>query len=251
MSTTPSAPSSQPKPATPAPSQSQPSGSAGDLLKALDNALAFAASKPEAARQIAEALRSHMPGLVTLAHEGRLTQSQFQQLEALMKSGSQPAPQQPQAAMSAANGWTNGRPTPQRSQSVATSVVPQTPTAASYNAYYPNGVPAPEYDEREWLRQQIQQLAIQIDPDAVLEKDTEELLIDATFDFIKDTTEFGCRLAKHRSADVLGVKDVQLYLERQLGIRIPGFATEETRQPQTDLPIAAPPKAKPIAGARK
>jgi len=246
-------------PQPPQPQSSQSSGNANDLLKALDNALAFAASKPEAARQIAEALKGHMPGLVALAQEGRLTQHQFQQLEALMRSGSQSQQAQAQAqqaqASTSANGWANGRPTPQRSQTASQSNVPQTPStaAATYNTYYSNSAPAvQEYDERDWLRGTIEQMAYQLDPEASLEKDTEELLIDAVFDFVKSTTEFGSRLAKHRGSETLAVKDVQLYLERHLGIRVPGFATEETRQPQTDLPIAAPStRGKAAAGGRK
>ncbi|KZO92611.1 hypothetical protein CALVIDRAFT_601421 [Calocera viscosa TUFC12733] len=230
-------------------SQPSSSGTPTDLLKALDNALAFAASKPEAARQIAEALKSHMPGLVALAQEGRLTQSQFQQLEALMKSGSQPQPQGP-GSTSGTNGWTNGRPAGVRQQTAAAqSATTQTP---AYPSYYANGAaPVQEYDEKEWLRGTLQQMAYALDPEAVLDREAEELLLDAVFDFVSRTSEFGSRLARHRGSDTLQVKDVQLYLERHLGIRVPGFATEETRQPQPDLPVAASGRGGKPSAARK
>jgi len=112
------------------------------------------------------------------------------------------------------------------------------PSSYNYQQGYTNGAPVQEYDEKEWLRATIQRMAYEMDPEATLEKDSEDLLIEAVFDFIKSTTEFSSRLAKHRNSDTLAVRDVQLYLERHLGIRIPGFATEETRVPQTDLPIA-------------
>ncbi|KZT56140.1 hypothetical protein CALCODRAFT_424508, partial [Calocera cornea HHB12733] len=58
----------------------------------------------------------------------------------------------------------------------------------------------------------LQQMAYGLDPEAVLDKDAEDLLIDAVFDFVARTSEFGSRLAKHRGSDMLQVKDVQLYL---------------------------------------
>ncbi|KAG1852658.1 hypothetical protein C8R48DRAFT_611705, partial [Suillus tomentosus] len=39
---------------------------------------------------------------------------------------------------------------------------------------------------------------------------------------------FGCQLAKHHSNDTLEVKDLQLHLECNHNIRIPGFASDNT-----------------------
>ena len=69
-------------------------------------------------------------------------------------------------------------------------------------------------------------------------------------EFIDSVTNFACRLAKHRGGETLEVRDLQLhlgllswslfidvfsqnllrlYIERNHNIRIPGFASDETR----------------------
>lgn len=40
------------------------------------------------------------------------------------------------------------------------------------------------------------------------------------------------QLAKHRGSDVLETKDVQLHLERNWNIRIPGYLREDARAPK-------------------
>jgi len=48
-------------------------------------------------------------------------------------------------------------------------------------------------------------------------------------EFVESVTDFSCKLAKHRKSNMLEVKDVKLYLERNWNIKVPGFETPEDR----------------------
>ncbi|KAF8482953.1 transcription initiation factor TFIID subunit A-domain-containing protein [Russula ochroleuca] len=78
------------------------------------------------------------------------------------------------------------------------------------------------------MRRSIQDLVISIDPNIKIEPEVEDLLLDIADEFIDSVTNFGCRLAKHRAGDTLEVRDLQLHLERNHNIRIPGFASDMT-----------------------
>ncbi|KAL4246176.1 TAF12 family protein [Abortiporus biennis] len=93
------------------------------------------------------------------------------------------------------------------------------------------------------MRRSIQDLVSSIDPNVKIEPEVEDLLLDIADEFIDSVTNFGCRLAKHRGGDSLEVRDLQLHLERNHNIRIPGFASDETRISfaQTTIAPAAPP----------
>ncbi|KAL5484952.1 TAF12 [Sanghuangporus weigelae] len=92
-------------------------------------------------------------------------------------------------------------------------------------------------------RRSIQDLVFSIDPNVKIEPDVEDLLLDVADEFIDSVTNFGCRLAKHRGGDTLEVRDLQLHLERNHNIRIPGFASDETRISISQSAIA------PVTGA--
>ncbi|KAK9483569.1 transcription initiation factor TFIID subunit A-domain-containing protein [Lipomyces starkeyi] len=65
--------------------------------------------------------------------------------------------------------------------------------------------------------------------DTNIDGDVEELLLDLADEFVISVASFSCRLAKHRKSNTLDVKDVQLHLERNWNIRIPGYNGIEIR----------------------
>ncbi|KAL1743718.1 transcription initiation factor TFIID subunit A-domain-containing protein [Schizophyllum fasciatum] len=78
------------------------------------------------------------------------------------------------------------------------------------------------------MRRSIQDLVASVDPNVKIEPEVEDLLLNIADEFIDSVTNFSCRLARHRGGDTLEVKDLQLHLERNHNIRIPGFS-DETR----------------------
>ena len=48
-------------------------------------------------------------------------------------------------------------------------------------------------------------------------------------DFVDSVITSACRLAKLRSSQTLDIRDVQIALERNYGIRIPGYSLDEAR----------------------
>jgi len=77
------------------------------------------------------------------------------------------------------------------------------------------------------MRQAIRDLVYSVDPNARLEMEAENVLLDVASEFLESVTNFSSRLARHRASDTLDVKDLQLHLDRQHNIRIPGFVAAE------------------------
>lgn len=48
-------------------------------------------------------------------------------------------------------------------------------------------------------------------------------------EFIDNVITSACKLAKLRGSQTLEIRDLQLVLERQYNIRVPGYATDEIR----------------------
>ena len=74
-------------------------------------------------------------------------------------------------------------------------------------------------------KQRLQELVLEIDPKEQLDEDVEDMLLNIADDFIDSVVTSSCQLAKHRGAKTLEVKDVQLILEKNWSIFIPGFGS--------------------------
>ncbi|CAB10099.1 SAGA complex/transcription factor TFIID complex subunit A Taf12 [Schizosaccharomyces pombe] len=90
---------------------------------------------------------------------------------------------------------------------------------------------APHYEldngNRLLSKRKLHDLLQQIDSEEKIEPEVEELLLEIADEFVESVTNFACRLAKHRKSDTLDVRDVQLHLERNWNIRLPGFASDD------------------------
>jgi len=68
-----------------------------------------------------------------------------------------------------------------------------------------------------------------VDPHEQLDEDVEEALLHVADDFLEQAVTAAARLARHRRANTLEVRDVQAVLERNWNMWIPGFGGEEAR----------------------
>ena len=67
------------------------------------------------------------------------------------------------------------------------------------------------------------------DGKTTIDGNVEEFLLDLADEFIHSVTSFACRLAKHRKVDSIEARDVQLHLDKNWNIKIPGYAMDEIR----------------------
>ena len=78
-------------------------------------------------------------------------------------------------------------------------------------------------------KRRLQELVKEVDPMEQLDDDVEEVLMQIADDFIDNVVTAACQIAKHRKSNTLEVKDVQMHLERNWNMYIPGFGSEELR----------------------
>jgi len=84
-------------------------------------------------------------------------------------------------------------------------------------------------------KRKLQDLLREIDPTETLDDDVEEILLQIADDFIENVISTSCQIAKHRKSNTLEVKDMQLHLDRNWNMWIPGFGSEDLR-PYKKLP---------------
>ena len=56
-----------------------------------------------------------------------------------------------------------------------------------------------------------------------------QILLSIADEFVDSLTTASCRLAKQRQGQDLQIRDLQMVLERNYNIRVPGYSSDETR----------------------
>lgn len=70
----------------------------------------------------------------------------------------------------------------------------------------------------------------EIDPSEQLDDDVEDMLLQMTDDFVDNLVTASSQLARHRGAQALEVNDVQLILEKNFNMYIPGFGQRPAKK---------------------
>jgi transcription initiation factor TFIID subunit 12 len=84
-------------------------------------------------------------------------------------------------------------------------------------------------DSKVLDKRRLQELVKDVDPLEQMDDDVEEMLMQIADDFIDNVVTASCQIAKHRKANTVEVKDVQLHLERNWNMWIPGFGSDELK----------------------
>lgn len=108
---------------------------------------------------------------------------------------------------------------PQQSRAPAGAAAAQRP---------PGTTPVPNSTELRILpRQKLAELAKLIDGEDRLDEEAARVMMLLADEFVDSVTSFACRLAKHRKSPTVEVKDVQMHLERNWGIRIASGSNDD------------------------
>lgn len=103
----------------------------------------------------------------------------------------------------------------------------QKPSPVHSSDLLTNGVTTPVLS-----KQRLEELVREVDPYEQLDDEVKDALLHFADEFIDQLADSACQLAKHRKSSVLQVKDVQLALERNWNMWVPGFGAEEVRPPK-------------------
>jgi transcription initiation factor TFIID subunit 12 len=79
------------------------------------------------------------------------------------------------------------------------------------------------------LDELVRQITGSVSPEDGLSPEVEEAVLALTDNFVDNVVQKACALAKLRQGQTLEVKDIQMVLERNYGIRIPGYSLDELR----------------------
>ena len=94
------------------------------------------------------------------------------------------------------------------------------------------------------INDKMRKLVREVLPDDEFSPLAEQVLMMIADEFISSVTSFACSLAKHRKSDTLDICDLQLHLEQNWNIKVPGFTSEQlpskspTLAPSPPLPIS-------------
>lgn len=92
----------------------------------------------------------------------------------------------------------------------------------------------PDNDGRVLTKRKLNELITNLsidqgDTKPSVDNDVEELFLDLADEFVRSVMGFSCNLAKHRKLDKLDIRDVLLNLERNWGIKVPGYMPDEIK----------------------
>lgn len=144
-------------------------------------------------------------------------------------------------------------PRPVNGTSLPMNNAATTPTATNASKTSTSTDPVLKRDQmtEQASRAMIRDLVSTMDPEMRIEREVEDMLFDIASEFVESVTNFSCRLARHRGSDTLDVKDLQLHLERNHNIRVPGFGSDDTRVVSATPSNVPPPPPAAATGRNK